>query len=664
MRKRLTSVLLCFLMCVSLIPVSARAAEAAGADVPEIPTEGDVWDGSIMQPTKLVQKNGVYYYEITKCSELAYVAQTGGDWLGYNYILGNNLILNDVELTWDEDGELTNTEPLLEWTPIGGSTYDTRFSGVFDGAGYTISGLFLDRSGGNAGLFDYMFGSIYDLNILNAFVKSSGTKVGGFAADICGTGINIENCVFGGCVVSRNNGITATVGGFAGQVESGNFKDCLSIATIISNGTRYSGGFSGGFGGKAIGCSAYGEVVSGEECSGGFAGYASNAKLEKCMAINNVSGLTNVGGFLGTASYTKISSCYSSGNVLSSNGMAGGFLAISYNNGVEIENCYCIGNVQGASFAGGFCGQANGDMETSYSLADVQTGEQRGAFVGDDRRVWGASFDVENNYYLRTDNINASLHATAYALSDVPGEIEGRSADSLKIRTNYENWDFDTVWSISPDVNGGYPYLQWQEGMLSEIAASSVQISETALTLSVGDYAYLSATVSPVNASNKAVTWSSSEPDIAAVSAAGKVTAVSAGTATITVTAEDGGYTAACTVTVTERLAEEYRINGITVRDNEGKVLSEIPVGSCLATISVSNVASDGNTLVFLAAYTSTGQYHGLMWVSVEDLPAGATIKVTLPVDNSDGKIANLKAFTVASLFNPSPLGETVSFLP
>ena len=60
----------------------------------------------------------------------------------------------------------------------------------------------------------------------------------------------------------------------------------------------------------------------------------------------------------------------------------------------------------------------------------------------------------------------------------------------------------------------------------------------------------LIATVAPADATNKTVTWSSSNPEVATVSATGLVTAVAAGTATITVTTTDGAKTATCAVTV------------------------------------------------------------------------------------------------------------------
>lgn len=138
MRKRLSFTVLALCMALLLLPGMARAEEEVP---PSIPTTGDVWDGGIEQPTTLVQKDGISYYEIAKCSQLAHVAQTGGDWLTYNYILGDNLILNDVVLTWDENGNCTNVEELLEWASIG--TSRPGFSGNFLGNGYTVSGIYI-----------------------------------------------------------------------------------------------------------------------------------------------------------------------------------------------------------------------------------------------------------------------------------------------------------------------------------------------------------------------------------------------------------------------------------------------------------------------------------------------------------------------------------------
>ena len=81
-------------------------------------------------------------------------------------------------------------------------------------------------------------------------------------------------------------------------------------------------------------------------------------------------------------------------------------------------------------------------------------------------------------------------------------------------------------------------------------SVTGVTLDKDSLTLTEGETATLAATVEPEEAINKTVTWSTSDESVATVDANGTVTAVSAGTATITVTTEDGGFTASCEVTV------------------------------------------------------------------------------------------------------------------
>lgn len=79
---------------------------------------------------------------------------------------------------------------------------------------------------------------------------------------------------------------------------------------------------------------------------------------------------------------------------------------------------------------------------------------------------------------------------------------------------------------------------------------TGVGIAPASLAINVGDTSTLIATVVPTTASNKSVTWSSSDDEVATVSANGVVTGVTAGTTTITVTTADGSYTDTCEVTV------------------------------------------------------------------------------------------------------------------
>ncbi|MCD7841999.1 MAG: Ig-like domain-containing protein [Lachnospiraceae bacterium] len=83
---------------------------------------------------------------------------------------------------------------------------------------------------------------------------------------------------------------------------------------------------------------------------------------------------------------------------------------------------------------------------------------------------------------------------------------------------------------------------------------TGITLSASSLTLDAGSSQTITATVSPANASNKAVSYSSSNAAVATVDSNGKITAVSVGTATITVAAQDGsGVKAACTVTVPQK---------------------------------------------------------------------------------------------------------------
>ncbi len=83
------------------------------------------------------------------------------------------------------------------------------------------------------------------------------------------------------------------------------------------------------------------------------------------------------------------------------------------------------------------------------------------------------------------------------------------------------------------------------------VHATGVQLDFHSLSLTIGDLSVLKETVSPHEAQDKEVRWSSSDSKIVTVSG-GSVRAISAGTATVTVTTVDGGYTDSCTVTVAE----------------------------------------------------------------------------------------------------------------
>ena len=133
----------------------------------------------------------------------------------------------------------------------------------------------------------------------------------------------------------------------------------------------------------------------------------------------------------------------------------------------------------------------------------------------------------------------------------------------VKVEKTGENTVAITV--VSPD---GSAENEYTINFIQETV--TVTLDQTELTLEKGDQAALTATVLPENASNKNVTWSSSDENVATVKD-GVVTAVGAGEADITVTTELGGQTAVCHVTVNEPEVQKYTI---TVIQTEGGTIT------------------------------------------------------------------------------------------
>lgn len=148
----------------------------------------------------------------------------------------------------------------------------------------------------------------------------------------------------------------------------------------------------------------------------------------------------------------------------------------------------------------------------------------------------------------------------AYEVADKTGKTiaTGKSGEkqveipNLTPNTDYAKGDYkgrkvDPAGEWKPS-----DYLDIPAFKTKSIAVTGVSLDNTTLSLETGKTATLKATVSPVNATNKSYSWSSDNTAIATVGENGKVTAVKAGTAKITVKTTDGAKTAVCTITVTD----------------------------------------------------------------------------------------------------------------
>lgn len=137
---------------------------------------------------------------------------------------------------------------------------------------------------------------------------------------------------------------------------------------------------------------------------------------------------------------------------------------------------------------------------------------------------------------------------------------------------------------------------------VSTISVTSVSLSDTTATIAISKTKALTATVLPTNASNKNVTWKSSNTSVATVSSEGVVTGVAAGEATITVTTVDGSKTATCVVTVSEEALDPWTVLiymcGADLESSYASSNSGFATGDLKEIASVSNQPDGVNIVV------------------------------------------------------------------
>lgn len=183
------------------------------------------------------------------------------------------------------------------------------------------------------------------------------------------------------------------------------------------------------------------------------------------------------------------------------------------------------------------------------------------------------------------------------------------------------------------------------------VAVTNVTLNKSSLALKTGEAQTLTATVAPANATDKTVTWATSNAKVATVSG-GKVTAVAPGTATIT--AKAGAKTATCTVTVT------YSTYTTTVTPVDGK---EVTVEVAFSSVSnvqadidkIAKFANDEEVVINLNGKDYTAKVvdghvtiNGKLIAASEQAKnaKSVTIKTTIKAD----KIVSVVAFTPASV--------------
>ncbi|HEX2958828.1 MAG TPA: hypothetical protein VHO70_18480 [Chitinispirillaceae bacterium] len=192
------------------------------------------------------------------------------------------------------------------WQPIGNYTAK-HFTGTFDGNGYTLKNLYINRATSDfIGLFGSVArpGTVQNLHLDSATV--SGAKATGSLIGIC-VGATITNCGSTNCSVTGRT----CVGGLVGWLECGN-GDCAHLVTSLATGTVTAssssvGGLTGWVNGYVY--DSYAMVkVSGSSRCGGLIGFIIGGAVERSYSTGTVSGTSETGGLAGNVESAGVGS--------------------------------------------------------------------------------------------------------------------------------------------------------------------------------------------------------------------------------------------------------------------------------------------------------------------------------------------------------------------
>ena len=186
------------------------------------------------------------------------------------------------------------------------------------------------------------------------------------------------------------------------------------------------------------------------------------------------------------------------------------------------------------------------------------------------------------------------------------------------------------------------------------VSTNGVTLSHNECLLSIGDSILLEATITPFDASNKKVYWSSSNESVCSVNN-GLVTAKAKGTAIIMVTTEDGGYTAKCTFTVNQpvsgitlnrdyitfnNIGESFQLEATVLpEDASNKEVKWSSSNETICMVSQGKVIATGYGTAVVIASTVDGGFLASCVVKVEDTSA---IRETIADTQDDYPIYDL----------------------
>lgn len=475
------------------------------------------------------------------------------------------------------------------------------------------------------GMFGQLKGTCTSCTVRGDIHNNNTSVTSGYYGGICGYAnepTTISSCKYIGTITGKNNvgGIagysyssnvtgcsvkgeingTNYVGGMVGQASRlVNVTNCVMIGQV--KGNEYVGGITG-YGTNAVSSSGLvgnnlfsGNIV-GSKHVGGIVGCASSKlSVSMNMSYAEIYGTNNVGGIVGrangSAAYqsTVIAKNLAVNPFVSSSQDVPGRVIGSYTNNYVVigdnssdEANRCINTTTMKSKDGEI--QVDDNAKNGFaSTLDFLTTKSN--YVN-----WGWNFDdnwsIVDNATFPFKPYQAAPPIVESKLESNVNKIAGKSYDGGTVYLSYNGLDEmvayvvdGTDFSITTQllIEGTAVRMYVDNGIKSPsyivqatvvkgntVLVSDIVFNETNLNLIEGEEYQLTATVLPANATNKSVTWKSSQPSIAQVDENGVITAIAVGDAEITCTASDGSdISASCMVTVSKK--PEYQ--SITMSD-------------------------------------------------------------------------------------------------
>jgi uncharacterized repeat protein (TIGR02543 family) len=304
-----------------------------------------------------------------------------------DYLDGYFILISDLHSTTAGYADLAS--PIANggkgWKPIGSLSVDPvywyvvdpigAFTGSFDGQGYEIRDLFIDRPDEDGvGLFGCVdgVGVAENLGVVNAEV-SGRSYVGALMGGNWGT---VSNSFLTGSVMGDEH-TGGLVGGNWGTVWN-------SYTTGSVTGDQHTGGLAGGNSGTVSDCYSRSNVSGrGDVNKGGVGGLVGGnwGTVWDSYATGSVTGDLEVGGLVGWQHHGTVSNSYSTGNVTGST-RVGGLVGANYYD-CSVTHSYSTGRVSGDDHVGGLVGENYAAVSSSFW--DIQTSGQSASDGGTDK---------------------------------------------------------------------------------------------------------------------------------------------------------------------------------------------------------------------------------------------------------------------------------------